>query len=74
MGVGGWTAPADTCVLPELLLFNSTADKLGEILITGCRSMLHMKATSTCSLLKCHLDAAEKSPQILDLQRLGGSI
>ena len=63
-----------TCVLPELFLSNSIADTLEQILITGSRSMLHIRATSTCSVLKCHLDAAKKSPQILDLWRLGRPI
>lgn len=35
---------------------------------------LHMRATVTCSVLKCHQDAAKKSPQIPVLWRLGGSI
>lgn len=36
---GGGTAPAGTCVLPELFLSNSIADKLEQILFTAFRSM-----------------------------------
>lgn len=61
--VGRWAAPAHTYVLPELFLSNSIADKLAPMFTAGFRSMLHMSLTSTCSVLKGHLDAAAKAPK-----------
>lgn len=62
VGWGGGLHPWIPVSCLSYSFFNSIPDKLEHILITESRSMRHMRATSTRSVLKCHLDAAEKSP------------